>query len=222
MMEVMEKIEQRFVPDVPIFTRDILALADGIPRSTVYYQIDKAVEAGRLAKGGRGVYYLPTRTVLGESVLPSLSPLVKSYIADGEDVYGYWGGLMLENQEGLTTQNPTVLEIVTNKATKRLVKLGAQAGYKDVVLRPPRVEVTSDNVEVLKFLDLVTEVSDLGDEDTGKWIAAKASSLDADEVLSALRCYPAKTSKKLVESGVLGVSISCASCAVWESLSRGS
>ena len=112
---------------------------------------------------------------------------------------------MLENQEGLTTQNPTVLEIVTNKATKRLVRLGAQAGYKDVVLRPPRVEVNSDNVEVLKFLDLVTEVPNLGDEDTGKWIAAKARSLDADEALSALRCYPAKTSKRLVESGVLGV-----------------
>lgn len=138
-------------------------------------------------------------------MLPSLSPLVKSYIADNGEVYGYWGGLMLENQEGLTTQNPTVLEIITNKATKRLVRLGARAGYKDIVLRPPRVGATSDNVEVLKFLDLVTEIPDPGDEGTGKWIAAKARSLDADAVLSTLRCYLAKTSKRLVESGVLGV-----------------
>ncbi len=51
-MEVMEKIKQHFVLDVPIFTRDILALAAGIPRSTAYYQIAKAVETGKLAKGG--------------------------------------------------------------------------------------------------------------------------------------------------------------------------
>lgn len=205
MMKMMEKLKDHFSLDEPIFVRDIFALADSIPRSTVYYQLEKAVEAGELARGGRGIYYLPTRTVLGESALPSLSPLVKSYIADGKDVYGYWGGLMLENQEGLTTQNPTVLEIVTNRATKRLVRLGAQAGYKDVVLRPPRVEVTSDNVEVLKFLDLVTDSLDLRGEDTKKWIDAKVRSLDAAEVLSILCHYPAKTSKRLVESGVLGV-----------------
>lgn len=85
------------------------------------------------------------------------------------------------------------------------MRLGTQAGYKDVVLRSPRIKVTSDNVEVLKFLDLVTEVPDLGDEDTEKWIAAKARSLYAEGVLSALRHYLAKTSKRLVESGVLGV-----------------
>lgn len=205
MMEIIEKIEQRFAPDEPIFARDILALVDGAPRSTVYYQLGKAVEDGKLARAGRGIYYLPVQTVLGESVLPSLSPLVKSYIADSENVYGYWSGLMLENQEGLTTQNPTVLEIVTNKATKRLVRLGARAGYKDIVLRPPREKITPDNVEVLKFLDLVTEAPGLNGKDARKWIVAKAKSLDADKLLSALRHYPAKTSKRLVENGVLGV-----------------
>lgn len=52
MLELMEKIEERFSPDEPIFARDVLALADGAPRSTVYYQLGKAVAAGKLAKGG--------------------------------------------------------------------------------------------------------------------------------------------------------------------------
>lgn len=180
-------------------------MLEGMPRSTVYYQLDRAVEAGELAKGGRGVYYLPAQTVLGRSVMPALRPLVKTYIADGDDVYGYWGGLMLENQEGLTTQNPTVLEIVTNKATKRLTRLGTLAGYKDVVVRPPRMKVTPENVEVLRFLDLVTDASDPDDEEVRERLSAKARSLDPNQMLSALRRYPAKTSKRLVESGVLGV-----------------
>lgn len=56
---------------------------------------------------------------------------------------------------GLTTQKPSVLEIVTNKATKRVRSLGQAAGYKDVVIRQPRVKVTKDNAEVLMLLDLV-------------------------------------------------------------------
>lgn len=51
MLELMEKIEERFSPDEPIFARDVLALADGASRSTVYYQLGKAVAAGKLAKG---------------------------------------------------------------------------------------------------------------------------------------------------------------------------
>lgn len=205
MQNLMDILSERYTPNEPIFTKDVLALCAEVPRSTVYYQLGKAVQEGRIAKADRGVYYIPTETLLGKSVLPSLKPLVKKYIADGEGVKGYWGGLMLENQEGLTTQNPTILEIVTNGATRRLRRLGARAGYRDVVIRPPRVEVTSENVETLKFLDLVTSFPKRIEEDAISKLEVKARKLDTEMVLGTLGSYPAKTSKRLAESGLLNV-----------------
>lgn len=205
MKEMINMLKERYAPNEPIFTEDVFALCEGAPRSTVYYQLRKAVQKGEIAKAERGVYYIPTRTLLGKSVLPSLKPLVKKYISDGEEVQGYWGGLMLENQEGLTTQNPTVLEIVTNKATRRLRRLGARAGYRDVLIRPPRVEVTKANVEALKFLDLITALPERVEQETIGELEGKAKKLDARIVLLTLGSYPAKTSKKLVESGLLNV-----------------
>lgn len=205
MEKMVNILKERYAPNEPIFTKDVFALCEGDPRSTVYARLRRAVQKGEIAKADRGVYYIPTRTPLGRSVLPSLKPLVKKYIFDGEDIQGYWGGLMLENQEGLTTQNPTVLEIVTNKATRRLRRLGARAGYRDVLIRPPRVEVTKANVEALKFLDLVTALPERVEKETIGELEGKAKRLDARTVLSLLGSYPAKTAKKLAESGLLNV-----------------
>lgn len=201
----MTEIKTRYKPDEPIFIKDIIALSEGTARSTIYYQLDQAIKAGELSKNARGVYYLPSVSIVGKSVLPSLSPLIKSYISNGDNVEGYWGGLMLENQEGLTTQNPSVLEIVTNKATKRLTRLGAYGGYKDVILRPPKLKVTAENVDVLKFLDLITGVSDIKDVQIKEKLASKAKLLNREKVISLAIYYPAKTSKRLLESGMLNV-----------------
>ncbi len=205
MEKVMDILKENCKPNEPIFTKDVLALCGNMPRSTVYYQLKRALQSGEIAKADRNVYYIPTQTVLGQSVLPSLKPLVKKYISNGDDIQGYWGGLMLENQEGLTTQNPTILEIVTNKATKRLRRLGSRAGYRDVIIRPPRVEVTKDNVDALKFLDLITSLSSKPDAKIVEVLEGKARALDAKSVFLALGSYPAKTTKKLVESGLLNV-----------------
>ena len=206
MDEMIERIANRYPANEPIFTCEVFALLNDVPRSTVYYQLKKAVEKGILSKVRRGVYFLPSQTILGQSVVSPLKMLVKKYIFDDGEVKGYWGGLMLENQEGLTTQDPTILEIVTNKATKRLTRLGAFEGYRDVLIRPPRVKVTSENIGVLKFLDLVGEVSDISDARTQKVLSALAESLDAASVLGMLRYYPSTTSKRLIESGLLHVS----------------
>lgn len=205
MRKVIDILRENYDPNEPIFTSDILALCDNMPRSTVYYQLGKSVQEGELSKAGRSVFYIPTQTILGRSTLSSLKPLVKKYISDGGEIQGYWGGLMLENQEGLTTQNPTVLEIVTNKATKRLRRLGSRAGYRDVIIRPPRIKVTKENVETLKFLDLVTGLPSQNDNRIVEELERKAKGLKAKSVLSALGSYPAKTAKKLAESGLLYV-----------------
>lgn len=199
-------LRDRFGENEPIFAEEALRAFEGVPKRTVYYRLGKAVEEGSVAKAGRGVYYVPTETILGPSVLPPMKVIEKEYLTDGEDIYGYWSGLMLENQMGLTTQNPSVLEIATNKATKRVRRLGPAAGYKDVVIRQPRVEITKDNVEVLMLLDLVTASSlsprEVVDLKNLFELAKRASKRDVRKIIPY---YPAKTAKRLMESEIADV-----------------
>ncbi len=206
MKRTADILKDRYGANGPIFADEVLRAFEGVPKRTVYYWLEKAVEEGSVAKAERGVYYVPTETILGPSVLPPMKIIEKEYLADGVDVYGYWSGIMLENQMGLTTQNPSVLEIVTNKVAKRVRHLGPAAGYKDVVLRQPRVEVTKANVEVLMLLDLVTssplsprEVLDLKNLLD---LAKRTSKRDIREIIPY---YPAKTAKRLMESEIVDV-----------------
>lgn len=206
-MESMADIlRDRYGANEPIFADEVLRAFEGVPKRTVYYRLDKAVEEGSLAKAGRGVYYVPTETILGPSTLPPMKIIEKEYLAYGDDVYGYWSGIMLENQMGLTTQNPAVLEIVTNKATKRVRSLGPAAGYRDVVIRQPRVKVTKDNVEVLMLLDLVTS-SSLSPREVldFKNLLDLAKRTSRSDVRKIIPFYPAKTAKRLMESEIADV-----------------
>ena len=99
-----------------------------------------------------------------------------------------------------------MLEITTNAASKRVRSLGPSGGWKDVVIRKPRCEVTAENVDVLRFLDAITALSpkkmgkaalrNLGE------LACKAG---RDRAFAYAAYYPAKTSKRLIESEALGV-----------------
>lgn len=203
-MESMADIlKDRYGENEPIFADEVLSAFEGLPKRTVYYRLGKAVEEGSLAKAGRRVYYVPTETILGPSVLLPMKVIEKEYLSCGDDVYGYWSGLMLENQMGLTAQNPSVLEIVTNRATKRVRNLGPAAGYKDVVIRQPRVKVTKDNVEVLMLLDLVTSSSLSPREVLGiKNLLELAKRTSKRDVREIIPYYPAKTGKRLMESEI--------------------
>lgn len=207
MNNLINILSSRFSSTDPIFLQEILDLCPTMSRRTVFNKIKQALASGQLAKQSRGVYYIPKQTALGPSSLSPLATLVKKYITDGDNVFGYWSGLMLENQEGLTTQNPAVLEITTNKATKRLVRLGPMGGYKEVVLRKPRTPINSQNVDALKFLDLVTSLQIADDEVSdvqGKLINI-ATRCDSNQIQRLLSYYPAKTSKQLIESGMFNV-----------------
>jgi hypothetical protein len=48
-----------------------------------------------------GVYYILRKTVLGESVLDPRKVITRKYIANNDDVYGYFGGTTFLNHCGL-------------------------------------------------------------------------------------------------------------------------
>ncbi len=206
----MEKFDdillERFGEGQPILVGDILSLFPDVSRVTVYQRIDAAISGGFLERYDRGIYYIPRRGLFGKIPLSAESVVERKFIACGDDVFGYYSGLALENRAGLSEQVPAVLEVTTNVASRRVRSLGPFGGWKDVVIRKPRCKVTAENVDVLRFLDAVSAVSP---KELGKAalrnlrdLARKAG---RERAFAYAAYYPAKTSKRLVESEALGV-----------------
>ncbi len=206
----MEKFDdmmlERFGEGRPILVGDILSLFPDVSRVTVYQNIDAAISRGFLERYGRGVYYIPRQGLFGKVPLSAESVVERKFIARGGEVFGYYSGLTLENRAGLSEQVPAVLEITTNAASRRVRSLGPAGGWKDVVIRKPRCEVTVENVDVLRFLDAVTSLS------PGKMGKAALRNLGElarkagrERAFAYAAYYPAKTSKRLIESEALGV-----------------
>ena len=154
-MSLYENLVQRFGYDVPILTTEINYKS--YSRPWIYKEMNRLCESGSVVHYDKGVYYIPTQTSLGQSLLNPLKVIEKKYLADNGEVFGYFSGVSLLNRIGISTQVPSVLEIYTNKETSQVreVKVGRQR----VTLRKARTRITSDNVAVLSFLEMMRDVS---------------------------------------------------------------
>lgn len=159
MKEFEDILLERFGEGRPILVGDILSLFPDVSRVTVYQRINSAISKGSLERYGRGVYCIPRQGLFGKVPLPAESVIERKFIACGDEVFGYYSGLALENRAGLSEQVPAVLEITTNASSKGVRSLGPAGDWKDVVIRKPRCEVTAENVDVLRFLDAVSAIS---------------------------------------------------------------
>ncbi|MDO4290359.1 MAG: hypothetical protein Q4C41_03905 [Eggerthellaceae bacterium] len=196
----MNILEKRFGVDQPILVDEIIGLFPSITRQAVYKKIGAAVEAGKLARYDRGVYYLPTETQLGRSVLSARSVAKKRWMESDGDVFGYVSGFNLANEVGMTTQVPATLEITTNKETMRVRDVKPFGGWRRVTLRKPRRPVNKRNVDALRFLDLIT-VEDVGELEADEFDSLKQLARKAGRTMiyDCSASYPAKTAKKLAE-----------------------
>ena len=197
---------ERFGEGRPILVCDMLSLFPDISRVAVYQNIDAAISRGSLERYDRGVYYIPRQGAFGKVPLSAEAVMERKFIARGDEVFGYYSGLTLENRAGLSEQVPAVLEITTNAASKRVRSLGPAGGWRDVVVRKSRCEVTAENVDVLRFLDAVTGLSPkkMG-EAALRNLRELARKAGRERAFAYAAYYPAKTSKRLIESEALGV-----------------
>lgn len=128
----------------------------------------------------------------------------RKYITDGEEVYGFWSGLTLENMMGVSPQVPVVLEVVSNK--EKSFRRKAMVGHLSCYVKKPRVEVTRENCETLMLLDVVNGVSvdQLNRDERRNLLAfAARNRLRKSQVYELAQCYPSHVSKRLIESGVV-------------------
>ena len=188
--EVSEVFDQylleTFGYNEPIFVNEL-----NIPymsENAVRQAIKRLATSGFLQRFDTGIYYIPKPSkLLGTSYLDPLTVIMRKYVRNNSEIYGYITGASFANQLGLTTQIPAVIEIVTNKeATKgRTITIGGQT----VRIKRPSLYITDENATILQFLDTVSQ-------------AEKYSELAKSELIERLQAYLLKcslTKKQLYE-----------------------
>lgn len=204
-MVLMEKLNRAFKPNTPIFMEEIRALLSEYSRSRIYQFIAEAVKNGALVRYDNGVYYIPTKTLLGVSKLNPQKIIEKKYIGSGDSVYGIYGGTLLLNSMEVTAQVPNVIEIFTNNETMR--RREVMVGYQKVVLRKSRIPITVKNVELFRLMEFFNSI-DINKMDKDTSFAQVVShirenGLARNEIIEYAQNFPAKAVKNLLQSGVL-------------------
>jgi len=103
------------------------------------------------------VYYFPKKLSFGDSLLSAYPVIIRRFISNGSDIYGYVSGLSLENLAGVSTQIPRMMMITTNNENgdTRIVNVG----YSKVNVKRSPTVITNENVSILQFLDLLSSIS---------------------------------------------------------------
>lgn len=189
----------------PIFLNELSV--DGLSQNAMRQSVKRLTASGFLKRYDSGIYYIPVSGgLLGKSYLDPSMVIMRKYVENRSEKYGYVTGLSFANQLGLTTQMPAVIEIVTNReATNgRTVTVGNQK----VRVKRSAVTVSESNVELLQLLDGVSQVEKYTEltikETIDKLISymrkKQFTKRQLSEVTSALT---EATAKKMIEWGII-------------------
>lgn len=201
-MTLIEALYEQYGTNEPILLSEISF--EDYSRPWIMKQLQMLCEDGRLCKYEKGVYYIPTKTIFGKSILNPRKVIERKYISDSNRIMGYYSGIIFQNQLKITTQMPNVIEIYTNneKSKVREVTIGNQR----VVLRRARTEINSENAPVLSFLELMNDITPASlDEEKRKRIIEYiyANNITRKDILDYANVFPDKVMRNLIESEVI-------------------
>lgn len=189
----------------PIFLSELCI--ENVSTNAIRQSVKRLVTSGFLKRYDTGIYYIPkTNSLLGTSYLDPYIVIMRKFIQNKSETYGYTTGISFANQLGLTTQMPAVIEIVTNRESTagRTISIGSQS----VRIKKSPVEITDENAALLQLLDGIGQ-------------AEKYTELSLDDTIKTLICYIRKkgfskkelsdvscvltgaTAKKLIEWGMI-------------------
>lgn len=159
---------------------------------------------GKIIRFEKGVYYIPTDTLLGKSKLDPKKVIVKKYVDDGNEKIGYFSGMAFINMLGLSTQMPNTLEIYTNNEPSRVREV--PVGNQKVLLRRSRTQINNENSAVMSFLELMNFTDATFYDDDKKKIVKnfiKENGITRKSISKYSPYFPDKTMRTLVESEVI-------------------
>lgn len=198
-MTLYESLLEKYGVNEPILLSEITFKSYSY--SWIMKQLKMLCEDGKIIRYEKGLYYIPTDTVFGKSILNPRKVIEKKYIKNGTATIGYYSGITFQNQLKLTSQMPNIIEVFTNNETSNVrdVKVGKQK----VILRKARTEINSDNYAVLSFLELMNDIVPRSlDEEQKNRIAEyiKCNGITKDSILTYTSVFPDRVLRNLVES----------------------
>ncbi len=201
-MTLFESILQKYGTNEPILSSEI-SFQD-YSRPWIYKQLNQLCVDGRLIRYEKGIYYIPTLTPFGKSLLNPRKVIERKYIFRGGETVGYYCGMTFQNQLRLTTQMPNVIELYTNNETTRARDV--YVGKQKVLLRRARTKITAANADVLSFLELMNELDADMLDDEKKAILAKFISdrqITRKGITTYAPMFPDRAMRTLIESEVI-------------------
>ena len=121
--------------------------------SWIKKEINRLCREEKLIRFEKGLYYIPTQTLLGKSRLDPRKVIIKKYIDNGNERLGYFSGTTFLNMLGLSSQMPNVFEIYTNNENARIREV--PIGNQKVILRKARATINNENAAAMSFLELM-------------------------------------------------------------------
>ena len=185
----------------PIFLNDLPI--EEMSKNAVRQSVKRLVASGFLERYDNGIYYIPKRGgVLGKSYLDPYVVIMRKYVQNKSETYGYITGISFANQLGLTTQMPAVIEVVTNReATNgRMITVGSQR----VRLKKPAITISDYNAELLQVLDSIGQAekyTELTIEETIETILSymRKKRFTREQLSEVSAVLTGTTAKKLIE-----------------------
>lgn len=192
---LFEYLREKYQDAEPIFIEDIYI--EGMNRPNFCQQLKTLTDNGKLARYEKGIYYIPKKTRFAASVGPSPETIAKyKYISRGDRTDGYYSGSTFANLIGLSMQVPMKKEIVSNNiaAIVREISIGKQI----FIVRRTNVPISTENVKILQFLELLKNLDFYldGDYDKARKIIENyslANYITKEAVDKYIRKYPDST-----------------------------
>lgn len=196
-----EYLVKEFGYDEPIFI-NTLEIND-MSKKALRQAISRLAKTGNLVKFDTGIYYIPKPDrLLKRAYLDTTKVIIRKYITDGREIYGYFTGLSAANQLALTTQVPVQLELCSNRESSKGRTL--MIGNRTIRVKRAKTKVTSNNYKILQLLDLLQEaekLTDLPDEEVVSRLKTNISSegISREELKKYISLYPGKVAQKIIE-----------------------
>jgi hypothetical protein len=99
-MKIIDRLKENYGYDTPIFLDEIKTVMSEYSTPYVFRCIRDAVEKGELIRYDESIYYIPTDTTFGKSLLNPYSVITKKYMKDGKNTVGFFSGWTLLNLIG--------------------------------------------------------------------------------------------------------------------------
>ena len=197
-------IINRYQAGEPIIASDIELNISEVYRRQQFKQL---TDEGKLKRYENGVYYIPKKSRLGTEVTMLPDDVIEcKYISRNKKTFGYYSGFAFANQISVTTQMPSVKEIVTNEIGNPIRRI--EKGNRTFIIRKARTEITEDNVRVLQFMDLLKDIvqyTELDGKELTDCLAryVKRFNITKAEIDNYLPLYPDKIYKSIYRTGVM-------------------